>query len=130
MESGRRRSLLHWFRFYGGLAVYLLIAFAPIYWMALTSLRGQKQIYSRVNMLMPQNLTLDNYIYALTERPLLLWLANSLIVATLSCLVSLTISAEPAMPWPACASPAGRPWPARWSTPTWSLRRSSSFRFS
>ena len=61
--------------------------------MALTSLRGQKQIYSRVNMLMPQNLTLDNYIYALTERPLLLWLANSLIVATLSCLVSLTISA-------------------------------------
>jgi len=58
-----------------------------------TSLRDPKQIYNRVDMLAPRNLTLDNYVYALTQRPLLLWLANSLIVASVSCRVSLAISA-------------------------------------
>jgi multiple sugar transport system permease protein len=92
MESTRRRSTSHWFMVYGGLAIYMFIAFAPIYWLCLTSLRTEKQIYTRTAMLVPRNLTLNNYVYALTQRPLLTWLINSLIVAGLTCAISLVIS--------------------------------------
>ena len=93
MESTRKRSPLFVVMLYTLLAVYLLVAFAPIYWMVLTSLRTQKQIYSRVAMLIPRDLTLENYVFALVERPLLVWLANSFIVALGAVAISIMISA-------------------------------------
>jgi multiple sugar transport system permease protein len=92
MHSTRRRGLGHWLLVYGGLAIYMFIAFAPVYWLVLTSLRTEKQIYTRAAMLVPRNLTLDNYVYALTQRPLLTWLGNSLFVAAVTCGLSLVIS--------------------------------------
>lgn len=93
MDGSRKRRPIFTFMIYTSLAGYLLIAFAPIYWMVLTSLRTEKQIYSRQAMLIPQNLTLENYIYALTEKPLLMWLANSFMVALGSVIISVIISA-------------------------------------
>lgn len=93
MESTRRRKPTTTVLLYAALAVYLLIAFAPLYWLVLTSLRTEKQIYSRVGMLIPSNLTLENYIFALMERPLLTWLMNSFIIAVGSVTISLVISA-------------------------------------
>lgn len=93
MESTRKRSPLFVVMLYSLLGVYLLVAFAPIYWMVLTSLRTEKQIYSRVGMLIPRDLTLENYTFALVERPLLVWLANSFIVALGAVVISIIISA-------------------------------------
>lgn len=93
MESTRKRSPLFVVMLYTLLGVYLLVAFAPIYWMVLTSLRTEKQIYSRVGMLIPRDLTLENYTFALVERPLLVWLANSFIVALGAVVISIIISA-------------------------------------
>jgi multiple sugar transport system permease protein len=78
---------------YALLAIYLLVAFSPIYWMILTSLRTEKQINTRAGMLIPRALTLANYVFTLTERPLLTWLANSFIVALASVIISIIISA-------------------------------------
>jgi multiple sugar transport system permease protein len=91
MENTHRRSAAHWITVYGALAIYLLFAFAPIYWMVLTSLRTEKQNYTQQDMLLPQNLTLNNYVFALTQRPLLTWLSNSLVVAGVTCVISLAI---------------------------------------
>lgn len=91
MESTRRRSSTYWIVIYSALTVYLLFAFAPVYWMLLTSLRTEKQNYTQQGMLIPNDLTLNNYNYALTERPLRTWLTNSFIVASITCAISLVI---------------------------------------
>lgn len=93
MEAARKRKPLFRIFIYGVLTIYLLVAFAPLYWMVLTSLRTQKQIYSREAMLVPRSLTLENYLFALTERPLFTWLVNSFIVALGSVVISIIISA-------------------------------------
>jgi len=93
MESTRQKPLATRILTYGMLLVYLVVAFAPLYWMGLTSLRTSKQIYDRTNMLVPSNLTLQNYVYALTQKQLLTWLANSTIVASVTVIISLIISA-------------------------------------
>lgn len=93
LHSRKKRKQIFNVFIYVALFVYLLLALSPIYWMVLTSLRTQKQIYSREAMLVPQNLTLENYTFALTERPLLRWLGNSFIVAAGSSFISLVISA-------------------------------------
>jgi multiple sugar transport system permease protein len=93
MESTRRKPLSLRLLTYLALAGYLFVAFAPLYWMTLTSLRTSKQIYDRTAMLIPRNLTLQNYVYALTEKPLLTWLANSFIVAAITVILSLIVSA-------------------------------------
>jgi multiple sugar transport system permease protein len=93
MESTRSKPLGTRILTYAMLLVYLFIAFAPLYWMLLTSLRTSKQIYDRTNMLVPSNLTLQNYVYALTQKPLLTWLLNSIIVASAAVILSLIVSA-------------------------------------
>jgi multiple sugar transport system permease protein len=93
MESSRKKPLATRILIYGTLLVYLLVAFAPLYWMVLTSLRTPKQIYDRTNMLVPSNLTLQNYVYAVTQKPLPTWLLNSIIVASATVIISLIISA-------------------------------------
>ena len=87
----RRRSKAYQALIYLALAIYLLVALSPIYWMALTSFRSGKQVYSMERMLIPRDLTLDGYRFAIEKRGLLPSLGNSLIISTSTVLVSLVI---------------------------------------
>jgi ABC-type glycerol-3-phosphate transport system permease component len=64
-----------------GLAVLFLLLsllfFVPIYWMILSSLRPQSEIFGATLNLLPQGLTLDNYQRLLSDTPFPRWFLNS-----------------------------------------------------
>jgi ABC-type glycerol-3-phosphate transport system permease component len=66
-----------------GLAVmFLILAFLfviPLYWMVLSSMRPQGQIFGASINLLPTGLTLDNYARLLTETPFARWFLNSVL---------------------------------------------------
>jgi sn-glycerol 3-phosphate transport system permease protein len=56
-----------------------LVSIFPIYWMIVTSLRPENEIFSTA--LWPADPTLENYVFVLTRVPMLQMLANTTIVA-------------------------------------------------
>jgi sn-glycerol 3-phosphate transport system permease protein len=56
-----------------------LVSIFPIYWMIVTSLRPENEIFSTA--LWPSDPTLENYVFVLTRVPMLQMLANTTIVA-------------------------------------------------
>jgi multiple sugar transport system permease protein len=92
IESGRRRSLGASARLYILLAIYLLVATFPFYYMGLTSLRTQKDVYDRAHMLTPRNLTFENYATVLGTTGMRIWLTNSTLVALASTTIAVAIS--------------------------------------
>jgi multiple sugar transport system permease protein len=90
--SGRRRSLGARARLYIVLGIYLLVATFPFYYMALTSLRTQKDVYDRAHMLTPRNLTFENYTTVLGSTGMRTWLTNSTLVAFGSTTIAVAIS--------------------------------------
>jgi multiple sugar transport system permease protein len=90
--SGRRRLPGASARLYIVLGVYLLVATFPFYYMGLTSLRSQKDVYDRAHMLTPRNLTFDNYTAVLENTGMRTWLANSTLVAFGSTTIAVIIS--------------------------------------
>ena len=91
IESGRRRSRSASLRLYLLLGVYLLVVTFPFYYMGLTSLRTQRDVYNRDAMLTPANLTLVNYQNVLSNTRMTLWLRNSVTVALASTSISVII---------------------------------------
>jgi len=87
----KRRSLGSQILIYLALFVFVMVALSPMYWMALSSFRSEKQIFSREGMLTPRDLTLEPYRYAIVNKGLLTWLMNSALVATGTVLLSLII---------------------------------------
>lgn len=73
------------------IVVCLVVALFPIYWMLVTSLKSEGEIYAKVPTLIPNNATLDAYKYLLTSSNFMGALKNSLIVATVVSLVSIFI---------------------------------------
>jgi len=66
-------------------AVMILLSFLsifPIYWMVVTSLRPENEIFSTA--MWPTNPTLGNYVFVLTRIPMLQMLLNTTIVAALT----------------------------------------------
>jgi len=66
-----------------GLAIlFLILAFLfviPLYWMVLSSLRPQGEIFGASINLLPTNLTLDNYVRLLSDTPFPRWFLNSVL---------------------------------------------------
>lgn len=91
MMSKRLRALPNRIRVYGLLAVYVLVVSFPFYYMVLTSLRAQKDVYNKEAMLMPVNLILDNYGIVIGSTNLPIWLTNSVIVGVVSSAIALAI---------------------------------------
>ena len=89
--AGRRRSTGATVRLYLVLAVYMLVVTLPIYYMLLTSLRTQRDVYNREAMLTPANLTLQNYATVLTSGNMTTWMRNSIVVALVSATIAVTI---------------------------------------
>jgi arabinogalactan oligomer/maltooligosaccharide transport system permease protein len=83
----RRRVADRWRRITGRALVYLavlaFVAFAvyPILQIIGISLRPGDKLYTTSLRIIPENATVDAYRIMLTEKPFLLWLRNSLIVA-------------------------------------------------
>lgn len=64
---------------HGAMILLSLISIFPIYWMIVTSLRPENEIFSTA--LWPSDPTLENYVFVLTRVPILKMLANTTIVA-------------------------------------------------
>jgi multiple sugar transport system permease protein len=91
MMAKRLRALPNRIRLYTLLAVYILVVSFPFYYMVLTSLRAQKDVYNKEAMLVPVNLILDNYGIVLGSTNMTTWLTNSVIVGVVSSAIAVVI---------------------------------------
>lgn len=87
----KARNLVYNTRLYFMLALYVIVVSFPFYFMILTSLRSQKDVYNKATMLSPTNLILDNYATVINTSNLQIWLTNSVIVGVASSAVALVI---------------------------------------
>jgi multiple sugar transport system permease protein len=90
--DGRRRSWPDRLALYLTLAFFTVIVTFPFYYMVLTSLRTARDVYRRTGMLTPRNLTFQNYTYVLHKTDFLIWVRNSIVVASCSTALALGIS--------------------------------------
>jgi multiple sugar transport system permease protein len=74
------------------LLVMLLWTAIPFYWMMVTSLKYDKEIYGYEATLIPENPTLSNYVTILRDTPYLIFLRNSTVVAVGSTVISLVVA--------------------------------------
>ncbi len=79
-------------RFFAAAAV-VINGFFPALWILLTSLKSETELVQKPITLLPHNPTLQNYVQAFTDQPLLLYLGNSVVVALLATACSLLVSA-------------------------------------
>lgn len=77
---------------YAFLTVMTIFAVFPLYFVLQASFRGTQNLYSTDLQLIPDRVTLDNYIYMLTQQPLLAWLGNSIYVCLGATLIGLFCS--------------------------------------
>ena len=76
----------------GVLVLMLLWTAIPFYWMIVTSLKYEKEIYGYEATLIPERPTLANYATVFRETPYLLYLRNSVAVAVGSTILSMVIA--------------------------------------
>jgi multiple sugar transport system permease protein len=95
-RSGWRiRSLKLWLP----LGLYLIFTLFPFYWMAVTSLKPNSELYNRKIMpLIVYHPTLKHYVDLLSETNFLLWSWNTLLVAVVSTAISLVFGVMLAYP--------------------------------
>ncbi|MBP1844860.1 ABC-type glycerol-3-phosphate transport system permease component [Rhizobium petrolearium] len=74
-EGTTRRIAVH-----GIMILLSALSIFPIYWMIVTSLRPENEIFSTLPW--PSNPSLENYVFVLTRIPMLQMLVNTTIVAT------------------------------------------------
>jgi len=70
--------------------ILVLISCFPVYWMVVTSIRPFKEIYGLIRLI-PQSLTLENYILIL-NKDFFIQLKNSLLIAVGTVALNVTIS--------------------------------------
>ncbi|MDO8071837.1 carbohydrate ABC transporter permease [Janthinobacterium sp. SUN176] len=80
---------LRWF----AAAIVILNGVFPALWILFTSLKTESELTQKPITYWPHEPTIGNFISAFQDQPLLTFLTNSLIVASLSTLLSLFISA-------------------------------------
>src|SRR5919205_674268 len=86
---------------------FLVLALFPFYWMAVTSLKPNAELYNtRMMPLLVYHPTLKHYVDLLTETRFLAWTWNTMLVAVVSTAISLVFGgmlAYPPMLVPFCA---------------------------
>jgi multiple sugar transport system permease protein len=91
MVAGRRNQAVRALAITLGITVLLAWSLLPIYWMAVTSLKGEKEIYALPPTLVPAAPTLANYAAVLFRTRFPLFVRNSAIVAVVTTLLALVI---------------------------------------
>ncbi len=84
LRSVLSRAMIHLI-----LIVASLIAIGPFVWALLTSLKEPGTIFTTINVLVPKNPTLENYMAIWVEHPFDRWVMNSLIITTGAVFMSL-----------------------------------------
>ena len=74
------------------LGLYLLVMVFPLYWIVITSLKPQKDIFSFPLRYWPQKFTLDNYVNIFKISKFHIYIGNSLLVSIIAALIVLVIS--------------------------------------
>ena len=81
------------------LGAYMIFTLFPFYWMAVTSLKPNSELYNRKIMpLIVYHPTLKHYVDLLTETNFLVWTWNTFLVAVVSTAISLVFGAMLAYP--------------------------------
>ena len=81
------------------LGFFLLIELAPFYWMAITSLKPNAELYNtRLMPLIVYHPTLKHYVDLITETSFLTWTYNTTLVAVASTAISLVLGIMLAYP--------------------------------
>ncbi len=78
---------------YSIVAVYLFITLAPLVWVLSTSFKPNEEAISFPPKFLPDNPTLGNYLFVLTDPKLVTSLFNSLLVSIASTALSVAVSA-------------------------------------
>jgi multiple sugar transport system permease protein len=73
-------------------AVIVFNGFFPALWILLTSLKQEVELVKKPITYWPENLTFQNYVQAFTDQPLLSYLGNSFIVASLATFFTLIVA--------------------------------------
>jgi multiple sugar transport system permease protein len=98
MVEGRGR-VARLLRVWVPIGFFLVLALFPFYWMAVTSLKSNQELYSRKVMpLIVHNPTFKHYVDLITETSFLEWTWNTFIVAVMSTAISLIFGAMLAYP--------------------------------
>ena len=92
MVSGKRRVWVDKLMLYGALAAAMFFAFFPIYWMLVTSLKPNDEVFAFPPTFFPHTFTAEHYQNFFQNPDLLRYLSNSLIVATVTMVSSLLIA--------------------------------------
>jgi multiple sugar transport system permease protein len=78
---------------------FLVVALLPFYWMAITSIKPDSELYSRKVMpLIVYHPTLEHYVDLLTGTHFLLWTWNTMLVAVVATAISLVFGTMLAYP--------------------------------
>ena len=75
------------------LVPFMIFVLFPFYWVIVTSLKSTPQISQRTSIFWPDPFTLDQYAALIWNTPFLLWLGNSVLVATVSTVISVGFAA-------------------------------------
>ena len=86
-------------RLYLPLTVCLILMLFPFYWMVITSIKPNRELYSQKIMpLIVHQPTLKHYVDLLTETNFLTWTYNTMLVAIITTAVSLVLGTTMAYP--------------------------------
>jgi multiple sugar transport system permease protein len=87
------------YRLWLPLTAYMIFTLFPFYWMAVTSLKPNSELYNRKIMpLIVYHPTFKHYVDLLTETNFLVWTWNTLLVAVVSTAISLVFGVMLAYP--------------------------------
>jgi multiple sugar transport system permease protein len=96
---GGRDFLSRLRRLYIPLAVFVVLGLFPFYWMLITSIKPNRELYSQKIMpLVVHQPTLKHYIDLLTETNFLTWTYNTMVVAVVTTVVSVVLGTMIAYP--------------------------------
>jgi len=89
-SSGRRRRT---FRVgpWTAVVAFGLFAFAPIYWLLVTSITPDDEVYQYPPSLFPDTVTFSHYITVITDPQILGWLGNTVFVAGVTATLSVAV---------------------------------------
>jgi len=90
--SRGKRSLPATVFFYLGLAAMLGFLLFPFYWTFVTSVKPESELYGETVTYWPKTFSIESYRKLFTDFNFLKPMANSLLVATMTTLISLTVS--------------------------------------
>ena len=96
---GGRSLGLRTLKLYLPLSVLVILMLFPFYWMLITSIKPNQELYSQKIMpLIVHQPTLKHYVDLLTETSFLTWTYNTMLVAVISTAVSLVLGVMIAYP--------------------------------